>query len=160
MRLYTSELVKKYKARTVVDHVSIDVNQGEIVGLLEQFKAQPQALQIPEIPNNSFAKKLYSTYLSYIDIGVIPKYAGCDVGKSWFEQRGQWQDKTYSPNPGDIIFFDWDSPNGLSGPQDGLPDHTGIVEKVENGIVYTIEGNRSDSCKKCQYPVGYYEILG
>ena len=34
MRLYTSELVKKYKARTVVDHVSIDVNQGEIVGLL------------------------------------------------------------------------------------------------------------------------------
>ena len=34
MRLYTSELVKKYKARTGVDHVSIDVNQGEIVGLL------------------------------------------------------------------------------------------------------------------------------
>ena len=34
MRLYTSELVKKYKARTVVDHVSIDVRQGEIVGLL------------------------------------------------------------------------------------------------------------------------------
>lgn len=34
MRLYTSELVKKYKARTVVNHVSIHVNQGEIVGLL------------------------------------------------------------------------------------------------------------------------------
>ena len=34
MRLYTSELVKKYKSRTVVNHVSIDVNQGEIVGLL------------------------------------------------------------------------------------------------------------------------------
>ena len=34
MRLYTSELVKKYKARTVVNHVSIDVKQGEIVGLL------------------------------------------------------------------------------------------------------------------------------
>jgi lipopolysaccharide export system ATP-binding protein len=34
MRLYTTELVKKYKSRTVVNHVSIDVNQGEIVGLL------------------------------------------------------------------------------------------------------------------------------
>ncbi len=34
MRLYTNNLVKQYKARTVVDHVSIDVNQGEIVGLL------------------------------------------------------------------------------------------------------------------------------
>ena len=34
MRLFTSELVKSYKSRTVVNHVSIDVNQGEIVGLL------------------------------------------------------------------------------------------------------------------------------
>ena len=34
MRLFTSELVKKYKSRTVVDHVSIDVNQGEIVGIV------------------------------------------------------------------------------------------------------------------------------
>ena len=35
MRLYTKDLVKRYKARTVVDHVSIEVNQGEIVGLLD-----------------------------------------------------------------------------------------------------------------------------
>ena len=34
MRLFTKDLVKKYKTRTVVDHVSIDVKQGEIVGLL------------------------------------------------------------------------------------------------------------------------------
>lgn len=42
------------------------VTLGEIVDLLEQFKAQPQSLVMPEIPNNSFAKKLYSTYLSYL----------------------------------------------------------------------------------------------
>lgn len=42
------------------------VTLGEIVDLLEQFKAQPQTLVIPEIPHNSFAKKLYSTYLSYL----------------------------------------------------------------------------------------------
>lgn len=39
---------------------------GEIVDLLESFKAQPQTLLMPEIPDNSFAKKLYSTYLSYL----------------------------------------------------------------------------------------------
>ncbi len=39
---------------------------GEIVALLESFKSQPQSLVMPEIPNNSFAKKLYSTYLSYL----------------------------------------------------------------------------------------------
>ena len=52
-----------------------------------------------------------------------------------------------------IVFFDWNDPNGASGPQDGEADHVGIVEKCENGIVYTVEGNSGDS-------VGYYEILG
>ena len=42
------------------------VTLGEIVDLLERFKTQPQTLVMPEIPNNSFAKKLYSTYLSYL----------------------------------------------------------------------------------------------
>ena len=36
---------------------------GQIVALLEEFRAQPQTLMVPEIPHNSFAKKLYSTYL-------------------------------------------------------------------------------------------------
>lgn len=42
------------------------VTLGEIVELLESFKAQSQTLVMPEIPYNSFAKKLYSTYLSYL----------------------------------------------------------------------------------------------
>ncbi len=42
------------------------VTLGEIVDLLESFKNQPKSLIMPEIPNNSFAKKLYSTYLSYL----------------------------------------------------------------------------------------------
>ena len=56
--------------------------------------------------------------------------------------------------------IDWNDPNGASGPQDGEADHVGIVEKCENGIVYTIEGNSGDACRQNQYPVGYYEILG
>lgn len=42
------------------------VRLGEIVDLLEIFKTQPQTLVMPEMPDNSFAKKLYSTYLSYL----------------------------------------------------------------------------------------------
>ncbi len=42
------------------------VTLGEIVDLLDSFKIQPQTLLMPEIPDNSFAKKLYSTYLSYL----------------------------------------------------------------------------------------------
>lgn len=43
-----------------------EVTLGEIVELLESFKAQPQTLVLPEIPPDSFAKKLYSTFLSYL----------------------------------------------------------------------------------------------
>ena len=46
--------------------VSHKVTLGEIVELLNSFKAQPKTLLMPQIPNGSFAKKLYSTYLSYL----------------------------------------------------------------------------------------------
>ena len=95
----------------------------------------------------------------YIDTGVIPKYAGCVNGVQWFKDRGQWADGNSEPVAGMIIFFDWDN-KGSSGPQDGQSDHTGIVQKVENGIVYTVEGNSGDSVRVNQYAVGHYEILG
>lgn len=95
----------------------------------------------------------------YIDREVIPKFSGCVWGVEWFKERGQWQDGSYEPHPGDIIFFDWDN-RGSSGPQDGESDHVGIVERVENGTVHTIEGNSGDECRARSYPVGHYEILG
>ena len=91
----------------------------------------------------------------YIEAGIIPKFAGCPTGEQWFKDRGQWADRNYLPNPGDIIFLDWAS-DGI----DGLADHVGIVERCEGGIVYTVEGNMTNSCKQRQYTVGYYEICG
>ena len=61
----------------------------------------------------------------------------------------------YEPKAGDIIFFDWSNDG-----QDGDADHVGIVEKCENGVVYTVEGNSGDACRQNSYLVGYYEILG
>ena len=52
----------RYCAVPVSHHATL----GEIAGLLEEFAAQPQTLTVPEIPGGSFAKKLYSTYLSYL----------------------------------------------------------------------------------------------
>ena len=95
----------------------------------------------------------------YIETGVIPKFAGCVNGVQWFKDRGQWIDGSAEPVPGMIIFFDWDN-KGSSGPQDGLSDHVGIVQKVENGKVYTVEGNSGDSVRTREYVIGHYEILG
>lgn len=60
------ETVLKEEGRYCAVPVTHHVTLGEIVDLLHQFAEQPQNLIIPEIPANSFAKKLYSTYLSYL----------------------------------------------------------------------------------------------
>lgn len=59
-------VVERPEGRYCYVPITHKVTLGEIVDLLEQFKAQPQTLMMPEIPHNSFAKKLYSTYLSYL----------------------------------------------------------------------------------------------
>ena len=61
----------------------------------------------------------------------------------------------YEPMPGDIIFIDW-AEDGF----DGKGDHVGIVEKVENGIVWTIEGNRTDSVSQGVYGLQSDVIIG
>lgn len=60
------ETVLKENGRYCAVPVSHHVTLGEIVDLLECFAAQPSTLMMPEIPEGSFAKKLYSTYLSYL----------------------------------------------------------------------------------------------
>ena len=88
----------------------------------------------------------------YIESGIIPKFSGCVEGANWFKGNGQWQDRNYEPQAGDIIFFDWEG--------DGETDHVGIVEKCENGVVYTVEGNSGDTCRQNQYTVGSSSIYG
>lgn len=88
----------------------------------------------------------------YIESGLVPKFAGCVDGANWFKSNRKWQDRTYEPKAGDIIFFDWEG--------DGTTDHVGIVEKCENGTVYTVEGNSGDACKQRQYTVGSSNIYG
>ena len=65
---------------------------------------------------------------------------------------GQWKDNTYIPNEGAIIFFDWE--------QNGISDHVGIVEKVEDNKVHTVEVNSSNAVKQLQYNINSKVIYG
>lgn len=73
------------------------VTLGEIVDHLESFKAQPETLIIPEIENNSFAKKLYSTYLSY-----LPKEKICFPLKMNVDDRGSFTELLRSNKCGQV----------------------------------------------------------
>ncbi|NZA39777.1 CHAP domain-containing protein [Eubacterium callanderi] len=88
----------------------------------------------------------------YIDAGIIPKFSYVPDGVAYFQSKGQWQDGSYTPKAGDIIFFTWDGSGGS--------DHVGIVESVIDGTVNTIEGNTTDSCARRSYALGSYVILG
>ena len=70
---------------------------GEIVDLLESFKQQPKTLVLPEIPAGSFAKKLYSTYLSY-----LPKEAVSFPLKMNVDDRGSFTELLKTANCGQI----------------------------------------------------------
>lgn len=89
-----------------------------------------------------------------LEDGVIPKFASCGAGVNWFQSRGQWLDGTATPEPGMIIFFRWYGSDSL------IADHVGIVERVEDGRVYTIEGNSDNMVRQNSYPIGYGEIKG
>lgn len=70
-----------------------------------------------------------------IDSGAMPRFSLCSDGVAWFQSQGKWQAAGNTPTAGSLIFFDWGG--------DGVSDHVAIVEKCENGIIYTIEGNTS-----------------
>ena len=70
---------------------------GEIVELLKSFAEQPKTLMIPEIPENSFAKKLYSTYLSY-----LPKEKVAFPLKMNVDDRGSFTELVHTLNAGQV----------------------------------------------------------
>lgn len=79
----------------------------------------------------------------YLKSEAAPKFAIVSDGADWFVLRDQWRLMGDTPEPGDLIFFDWE--------QDGARDHVGIVTAVVDDKVFTVEGNSSDLCRQKRY---------
>lgn len=73
------------------------ITLGEIAGLIRSFADQPKTLMIPEIPENSFAKKLYSTYLSY-----LPKEKVAFPLRMNIDSRGSFTELIHTLNCGQV----------------------------------------------------------
>ena len=92
--------------------------------------------------------------------GQIPYFSFVSDGVDWFKDKGRWIDgsEVNSTNydkiiqPGMIIFFDWEP--------DGKPNHVGIVTKVSDGNIYTVEGNRGDAVAEGSYSADSIYIYG
>lgn len=107
--------------------------------------------------------------MGYIDEGIVHYFVGCTSnGIVKFRSEGRFEEGagfggTYQPQPGDIIFFNWDSVNSYA-------DHVGIVTESEGSVIRTVEGNSGSnswqSSKVCEksyeyksrYIVGYFPL--
>ena len=92
--------------------------------------------------------------------GQIPYFSFVSDGVSFYKNKGKWIDgsEVNSSNcekliqPGMIIFFDWEP--------DGKPNHVGIVTKVSNGYIYTVEGNKGDAVAEGSYSADSSSLYG
>ncbi len=91
------DTVLKFDGRYCAAPITHKVTLGEIIRLLEVFKNQPVTLVVPEIPYGSFAKKLYSTFLSY-----LPKEKVAFSLKMNVDQRGSFTELLRSRNCGQV----------------------------------------------------------
>lgn len=126
----------------------------------DQFVREYNRLTGAGIPMGSFWCAMFVSVVARqagLPETELPNFHGCTTGRRRFKELGRWRDKAgYVPKPGDVIIFDWDgnSSNGM--------DHTGFVENVVNGRVYTIEGNSGNRgiCQKCSYALNSSLIAG
>ena len=81
-----------------------------------------------------------------VGTSIVPKTASCAIGMKWYKNKKRWKEKGYTPKRNDLIYF--------------THSHVGIVEKVSNGTVYTIEGNTSDKVARRTYALSSSKIAG
>ena len=92
--------------------------------------------------------------------GLIGRECGVERHIQIFKRLGIWnEDGASTPKSGDIITFNWDQDYQQN---DGFADHIGIVERVENGLIHTIEGNSGavGTVKRNVYRIGHGNIRG
>lgn len=94
----------------------------------------------------------WCAYKAGILYTLVPKFNYCGDAYDWYRSRGRYRERQsgYIPKPGDVIIFH----NGK------LFNHSGIVERVEKNIIYTIEGNVSDSVCRGMHLVSEAKIHG
>lgn len=137
-------------------------NRNDVIELAKSFLGYTEGANNDTIfgdwyglPNQPWCAMFvsYCTVNSGVSEDIVPRFASCTAGFNTFSNMGVATREHITPQEGDIIFFIWSK-------GEPTPDHVGLVEKVENGKVYTIEGNRSDKVQQFEYDLNSWQIYG
>lgn len=134
------------KAKSYMGAVEGGTQHKEILGIYNGHKplARGYAMKVTDAWCACFASAM-AIACNFTDI--IPTEVGCGEYIKLFQKIGRWQESdAYVPKAGDYIFYDWDDSG--KGDNVGGADHVGIVEKVENGVITVIEGNKNDRVER------------
>ena len=137
MSKYASKVVEQ--ARAWLGLKESDGSHKQIIDIYNSQRPLPVGYAVKY--NDAWCATFVSAVavkLGYTDI--IPCECSCPRMITLFQKKGIWiEDENRVPNPGDIIFYDWQDKGG--GDNKGSADHVGIVEKVSGGMITIIEGN-------------------
>lgn len=90
---------------------------------------------------------------------IIPTECGCERQIGLWMELERWQEKdTFVPQPGDLIYYDWDQTK--IGESTGWSDHVGMVVGIKWPFIKVIEGNKDDAVSYRVIPVGHVSIRG
>jgi hypothetical protein len=156
MGKYASELVKVM--RSWIGKKESDGSHKEIIDIYNNHKPLARGYKVKYTDSwCATTVSAASIKVGYTDI--LPTECSCGKMIELFKKLGSWvENDAYTPKAGDCIFYDWDD-NG-KGDDTGWPEHVGVVEKVENGVITVIEGNYDDSVKRRTIAVNASKIRG
>lgn len=156
MGKYASKVVGQ--AQAWLGRKESDGSHKEIIDVYNSHKplARGYAVKYTDAWCSTFVSAV-AVKLGYTDI--IPTECGCEKHVQLFKNIGAWvEDENRVPNPGDIIFYDWED-NGV-GDNRGNSDHVGIVEKVSGNTITVIEGNINNAVGRRKLKVNGQYIRG
>lgn len=154
--MYASKVVEQ--AQAWLDKKESNGTHKEIIDVYNSHKPLARGYRV------KYTDAWCATFVSAVAIklgytSIIPTECGCEKMIDLFKGLGEWiEDDFYKPQPGDIIFYDWED-NGI-GDTKAYSNHVGIVEKVSGTIITVIEGNKNNSVERRSIAVNGRYIRG
>lgn len=146
---------------TACSYLGCKESDGTHKKIIDIYNSQPK---LPRGYRVTYADAWCATYVSAISVlcgitDIMPTECGCEQMITLYKKLDGWtEDESITPDPGDIIFYDWED-NG-AGDDTGYADHVGIVTDVTGGVMKIIEGNMSDAVSYRDIPVNARYIRG
>lgn len=154
--MYAKNVVNQAKAW--LGYKESDGTHKQIIDVYNSQKSLPRSYPV------KYTDQWCATFVSAVAVklgytSIMPTECSCYYMIEKYKKLGCWvEDDSRVPNPGDLIFYDWDDKG--TGDTRGDAEHVGIVEKVSSGKITVIEGNYSNSVKRRTIAVNGRYIRG